>query len=295
MKKITKHIKVVILLTLLLLTGCSKSNIEQQLEQESLQITKKFETNSNIHLNIEKKPNHFLVYPDEHRNNPFTMFIPNNFYELEKFEIPKIIEEKNLPKKHNEMLINAKNIVLDYIDSSIKIKKNDKQLAKKAIENIILHYGKFTEKRYSDIAMVTVETEIYINNTLSNYISEYTYLHELIHIVSNITNKGSKYEYSSYRASNLNEAITDLISSKLAEKNNLSGMNVSAYQIYYEPTNYILEKFDMLEIFFYSEGYDKVISQIGQNELDLYILMMDNFEECNEAFPYLINEILKEE
>ena len=288
---------IIVTLFCLMITGCSNSSkkinatVEGELFQESKEAIKSFQLDKSINLNIKKEKDRFIVYPDGRENDAFTMLIPSNFYEKAKFEQPRILNEKKMPKEQQKMLSDAKKVALKYVDNSQIIKKNDKNACKEAIKNVEMVYANFLEKDYEDIAMVTVDKVICVNANLEDYFSCYTYLHELIHVISNVTNKGTKYEFSYYRASKLNEAITDLIAVKLAEENGMSGYEVSAYQTYYECVMYIIKEFDMLNTYYYSDGYSK----IEKNSLDLYVLLMENIGDgkCENIIPYLINEVLK--
>jgi len=307
MKRKNCFLGVILMLLITILSGCSTNKQEVQKEKSRTVATEKsivrmakmvaktFEIDNSVNFNVEKKTDRFLMYPDGHENEPFTMFIPCNFYERNEFETPKLTSEQGLPVSQEKFLQKAKEIVLKYIGASKAIKKADKKVCSETVENVKLHYGSFSEKEYVDIAIVTVYSEIYINSNLESYISEYTYLHELLHIISNVTNKGSKYEFSAYRSSKLNEAVTDIIAIQLASENGLSGYEVSAYQTYYEPAYYMLSKYNMIEIYYYSDEYEGIISTIGQDKFDAYILLTDNLGDgkCGTAMYYIVNEILK--
>lgn len=307
MKRKNYLLGVILLLVITILGGCSTKQEVQKEKSDAVatekaivrmakMVAKTFEVDKTVNFNIKKKSDRFLMYPDGYVKEPFTMFIPSNFYERNEFEAPKLVAEKELPASQKQLFNKAKKIVLKYIDASNAIKKSDKKLCKETVKNVTLHYGVFSEKEYADCAMITVNTEIYINSDLVEYISGCKYLHELVHIISNITNRESKYEFSAYRASKLNEAITDIISVSLAAENELHGYEeVSAYQIYYEPACYMLSKFNMLEAYYYSNKYDDIISAMGQDNFDAYILLMDNLEDgkCGTSMNYMVNEILK--
>lgn len=307
MKRKNYLLGVILLLVITILGGCSTKQEVQKEKSDAVatekaivrmakMVAKTFEVDKTVNFNIKKKSDRFLMYPDGYVKEPFTMFIPSNFYERNEFEAPKLVAEKELPASQKLLFEKAQKIVLKYIDVSNAIKKYDKKLCKETVENVTFHYGTFSEKEYVDCAMITVNTEIYINSDLVEYISGCKYLHELVHIISNITNRESKYEFSAYRASKLNEAITDIISVSLAAENELHGYEeVSAYQIYYEPACYMLSKFNMLEAYYYSNKYDDIISAMGQDNFDAYILLMDNLEDgkCGTSMNYMVNEILK--
>lgn len=307
MKRKNYFLGVILLLVITILGGCSTKEQEVQKEKSNTiatekaivktakKIAKTFEVDNTVSFNVEKKSDRFLMYPDGHKNEPFTMLIPCNFYERNEFEAPKIVSEQELPESQRKLFNKAQKIALKYIDASNAIKESDKTLCRETLKNVILHNGVFSEKEYADCTMITVDKEICINSNLVKHISEYTYLHELIHIISNVTNKSSKYEFTLYRASKLNEAITDIIAVELATENGLSGYEISAYQIYYEPAYYMLSKFDMLKAYYYSEKYEDIISEMGQDNFDSYVLLTDNLADgkCDAAMYYMINEILK--
>ncbi len=305
MKRKNYFLGVILLLVITILGGCSTKEQEVQKEKNAVDtenaivrmakyVATTFKVDDKANFNVEKKKDRFLMYPDGHESEPFTMLIPCNFYERNEFEAPKFVAEQEVPEAQKKLLEKSIAIVSLYVDNSKKIKNSDKELCKNAVKNIKLHYAKFVEE-YSELGLVTVGSEMYINSNLTEYISEYTYIHELIHVCSNETNKGSKYEFSAYRASKLNEAITDIIAVELATENSLSGYEVSAYQTYYEPAYYMLSKFDMLGAYYYSDMYESIISEVGQDKFDSYILLTDNLEDgkCGTAMYYIVNEMLK--
>lgn len=306
MRRGKKFWGIILLLVITILGGCTSNDQKAQEEKFDVVATEKaivrmakkvaktFEVDNNINFNVKKKTDKFLMYPDGHEKEPFTMLIPCNFYERNEFVAPKYVAEQEVPEAQKKLLEKSISIVLPYVDNSKRIKDADKELCKKTVKNITLHYAKFVGED-SELGLVTVGSKMYINSNLTKYIFEYTYIHELIHVCSNVTNKGSKYEFSSYRASKLNEAITDILAVQLSVENGLSGYEVSAYDIYYEPAYYMLSKFDILEAYYYSDKYDNIISAMGQNNFDAYILLTDNLADgkCGTAMYYIVNEMFK--
>lgn len=295
MKKRNYFLGIILLIIAILTGGCTtetNSEIEQTIIEDAQKAVKNFQVEANLKVNVIKRnDNKFLMYPEGYsEDEAFTMWIPKNFYKKEKFKVPDV-KELELPYKLSKLFEKPRKIAKNYINNSKKIKEEDKKVCLETLEKATLHYCTFSNKEYNDILMITVDSEIYINSKLKDYISEYAYLHELIHIISNVTNKGSMYEYSAYRSSKLNEAITDFIAVKLAKENGLSGYEISSYQTYYEVAYYILAKFD-IQAYFYSDEYQKIISILGEDKFNLYILMVDNLEECSEVIYYLINDFL---
>lgn len=295
MKKRKNFLGIILLIVAIFTSGCAvkeETKVERTILEESRKVVKNFEVETSLKVNVIKKKNKFLMYPEGYsEKEAFKMWIPKNFYQKEKFKVPEI-KELELPDTLSKLFEKPRKIAQNYINNSSIIKEEDKKVCIEALEKATLHYCTFSSKEYNDILMITVDSEIYINSKLRNYVSEYAYLHEIIHIISNITNDGSIYEYSAYRSSKLNETITDLIAVELARENELSGYEISSYQTYYEPIYYVLAKFDMLKAYFYSDEYQKIISIIGEDKFNLYILMVDNLEECNEVIYYLINDFL---
>lgn len=91
----------------------------------------------------------------------------------------------------------------------------------------------------------------------------------------------------------INEALTDLIAYTLATKNNLDGCQLEGYDSYYILAYPFIAKFDnALECYYYSDEYSNIISEIGQDEFDLYTLISDNYPKYGEANPLLHNSFL---
>lgn len=303
-----KFLGIILLLIITILGGCSTektvsdtkkssetvtiktANTEKAIVKDSKKISKMFAVDATVNIDVKKKTDRFLMYSGGRKI--ITMLMPCDFYERNEFEIPEV-EENEIPSLYKRLLDKPQKIVLNYISNSDKIEEPDKRECRKAVKEVKLHYGTF--KTCTTVPIITIKNEIYINTIFDKYISEYLYLHELVHIISNTTNKGSKYEKCFYRASKLNEVITDLIAFNLAKKNKIIAYEDVGYRDYYEPVYYLIAKYDILKAYYYSNYYQKIIEEIGQNEFDLYVLLVENFNDgkSDKAISYSINEFLK--
>ena len=277
-----------------LITSCAPrtTDVESTILEGSKSVASVFDYKPDIELNIEKETDLFRSYPTGEEDKVFQMRIPENFYEDEQFKIPVMTDEVDLPKGLNQKLEKAKEIVVSYIENSEYIKDEDKADCQNAVENVTIHYGRFEDDVFKECPMLTSDSTIYVSRAFENYLSEYMFIHELIHVASNVTNKGSEYEFSVYRSSKLNEVITDLISVELSTRNEISGYEISAYQDYYEYAFYAIAKFDIIKAYYYSDEYSNIVS----NEFDLYTILMDQLysgegeEEFRTVIYYIVNE-----
>lgn len=300
-------VTVLILSFLLVGMGCSSTKQKNDLEernnlkgvtdkkifQDSQEIEKTFEEKNDVNINIVRKMDSFLLYPEGFdESQAFTMLIPSNWEEESEFEVPEYEESpKKLSKEQEENFKRAKEVAVNYINESDVIK--DKESCRKFVEDTKILNVKFTDEEYCNMAMVTCNNTIYLNENLQEYFCEYMYLHELIHVISNFTNAGTKYEFSSYRASKINEATTDLIALELAKENEIKVEYGSDYGAYYEYAYYLIAKYDFLQTYFYSDGYDSMIRKLGKDKLDVYFLMVNYIEDTQDIICYIINELYK--
>lgn len=294
-------VTVLILSFLLVGMGCSstkqkndlKGAIDKAILKDSQEIEKTFEEKSDVNINIVRKVDRFLVYPDGvDESQAFIMLIPSDWEEKKQFEVPKYEEsQKKLSTEQEENFKRAKEVAVNYINESDIIK--DKESCRKFVEDTKILNVKFTDEEYCNTAMVTCNNTIYLNENLYEYFSEYLYLHELIHVISNSTNKGTKYECSSYRASKINEATTDLIALELVKENEMQIKYESNYGVYYQFAYYLIAKYDFLQTYFYSDGYDSMISKLGKDKVDVYFLMVNYIEDTYDIICYIVNELYK--
>lgn len=295
-----KSITVIFVALAILLTGCQSgvsnkyrtSDVEEAIMQGSKEVLNSFEVKQDVELVVKKEGNQIISYPVGSEDKQCRMFIPENFYDEEEFITPNLSKEGETPKVIQKKLKIAQDIVCSYIDNSKYIKEEDKVSCKEAVQSVKIRYGIFENAELKDSPMLTSGSIIYVSEVFEEYISEYFFIHELIHVASNQTNKGSRYEKSSYRASKLNEAITDLIAIELSQRNGFSGYTISAYQDYYEFAFYVIANFDVMKAYYYSDEYEKITSDM----FDLYTIVLDNLytdESANEqrtVLYYILNE-----
>jgi hypothetical protein len=140
--------------------------------------------------------------------------------------------------------------------------------------------------------MRTHNCTIYLTEGAEDYFTTAVFLHELIHVISNVTNAGSVYENSFYRFSAINEGMTELITQQILVNAGLEDEileNVS-YTVYFPFVFALLDKVDLIHGYFYSEDFDYIFEGIERDWIDVYYMLVtwcsnENLES-NNAYPY---------
>ena len=292
---------VVIMVAFLFLTGCSSTplSVDENIINKSKMYAENFSVLKTETIIIERKKDRFILIHNGDTTQPAEIYIPDDFEEEKPFSTPPFSKKLEVPKRLKSLLNSAKKCVIAYIDSSTVIRAEDKEKCKNFVNEVKLHNRIFSDSYYSDIGMVTLGNNIYINNNWVDYINERMIIHELVHVISNKTNEGTKFEFHSYRSSMVNEVITELIAREISEQYNLpTNTNIKIkYDLYFEPTLDIIAKLDLLDCYYYSDKYDGAINQIGKDMLDLIFITINNLDENNQFYWailfYELNEIMK--
>lgn len=204
-----------------------------------------------------------------------------------------VYEEVNdeLNPKYLKTLEEAKILACRYIESSNIIKEEEKQGLKEAIQNVTIHYITIpSDSEDVGTVMRTHGTHIYLSKGYESDFNVATFLHELVHVISNETNRGSKYEMSAYRFSAINEGMTELITRQIlidAGKEREILQNCS-YVDYFPYTLALMRNVDLLKVYFYSDNYDSIFRGLNRDWVDVYYMLVDwgSSSDLYQGVPY---------
>lgn len=286
-----KRFKVItaLLLTIALtfMTGCSNSktsmNVDDSLRTLAQNESSKLSCWEDLKggLEIKKLTNRYELVDVESGISVYYIDGVNEFYKQENpyenfvFEDP----QKALESEYIDNLNKAKELAIDYIDSSTVIKAESKDNLKDTIKDVNIHYGSMLGEKndlFTITPMRTYGTEIYITEGAERYFTIGVFLHELVHVISNETNLGSKYEWSFYRFSAINEGMTELITRQILIN---AGMKDKieeevTYEMFF-PYVYALQgKVDLLEGYYYSDNFDTIFEGIERDWIDMYYMLV---------------------
>lgn len=288
--KLSAIIIIVMIITIFnctFLVGCTQNDspelmVDKMLFEMSEQNENTFKYYPDYKTEIIRYNERLEVIYGGNPNDKSVMLINSNFYEHTSFAAIEYNSETNVPQEFYTTLKNAEKKVEQYIDSSTVIKAEDKENAKNYVQNVTAKNVSPSESE-NEILMCTIGNTIYINNNMITYIDERSIIHELIHVVSNYTNANQKNEFSSYRGSILNEAITELIAKELCDEYNIPESDSEVvYEEYFTETLLLLKKFNLLEAYFYSDKYEDVKSKYSSELFDLIVLVMNNFNDSEQ-------------
>lgn len=196
-------------------------------------------------------------------------------YTLSKYEIPQFV--------YDELSV-AKVLATQYVKDSGIIKDEDKTVIYEVIDNVKLNYVEIdeleTEFKFT-VPLFTKGIEIFVNDNpmTIGMIDSQTLLHELVHVISNVTNDGSKYENSFYNHNLLTEALTEHITDQIVNVYGKDVENETLYQVsydyYIESVSTLIGKADIFKAYFYSDFFDEIFSDVSEEALRFLYLYMD--------------------
>lgn len=183
--------------------------------------------------------------------------------------IPKNI--KKISSEYKDIISSSKKIIYKYIKSSTILQ--DKDGIKEYIDKLAIKEATFTKE----------DDVLYINSNNSSYICEWMIVHEFIHAIAYYTHD-CKIENEEYAYNQINEVMTDIITSSLNPK--IDSSIYSGYSDYYVLVYpYInLVGTKAIEAYFY--GYDTIYHSIGKDEFDFFVIVLDHYEVENSDVFY---------
>ena len=306
MKKLFRTIEM-LLLTLIIVAiyGCGvqaktsgKEKIECQVEKTLYDASKSLSseisyfmtpTSKDYYVEYVEELNAFGIFQKKNDSLLWYCTIPEDFWgiETDPFETMVYAEsKKELSDSTYNSLEIAKKLICEYVNSSSVIKEEDKKEIQDVIMDVKVHYITIDEndpRKYGAV-MMTHGKEIYINDNMPEKMyTAHTFGHEMIHVISNITNSGTKYENSYYNSCNVSEAITELIIQEIIFNSDYQEEFVSGvvYEEDFEFVLALLGRYDILKAYYYSDYYDVLLKDVNKDAFDLYYLAVTslNYEE----------------
>lgn len=321
MKRLGRTAKMLLLtLIIVALCGCGvqaktsgKEKIECQIEKNLYEAAKMWSSelsysmtpiSRNYYVGDVEELNALGIFQKQDNSLLWYCTIPEDFEGgNDPFETMVYTEsQKKLSDSAKDSLEIAKLLICEYVNSSSVIKEEDKEEIQDVIMNVKVHYITIDEndpRKYGAV-MITHGKEIYINDEMPEELyTAHTFGHEMIHVISNITNESSKYENSYYNACGMSEAITELIIQEIIFASDYQDEYVPGilYEFDFEFVLALLGRYDVLKAYYYSDYYDVILENVNKDAFDLYYLAITSldYEEkiANENMYVIWQQIKK--
>lgn len=227
------------------------------------------------------------TYEVSYHNGIYTININGNIQKVQKSTntgngINPTNVENCTSKKIAKIVDTSKTLLEEYIKSS-SVLKNKEELINdiQRIEPKMANLG--------DAPAMYQDGNIYISRANEKDVCEWMVVHELVHGLAVITNGGIENEPYPYDL--FNEAITDVIT--MAMNPEIKKGTLSGYLEYHEiALTYIgIFKEEAIKAYFY--GYDSIWEEIGKEEVDFFVLSVDNYYSNLVANACVNNSLLK--
>lgn len=276
MKRIVCLVLVVVSIFSLFACGEKEVSYEQSLYDQSEEIKSSI---ANDVKEIRRQGVDLSITVQKIEDNVYDVILDGetqrNKFEGNNDERVELKEVEDIYPVYLDIVDNARNKVINYINSSAILK--DKEKLVEGINKISVKVA------VMDSIGLTREEAIYIDKyaleSYSDSLIEYALAHEYIHALAAITNGGIDKEV--YGRNKLNEAITDIITAKLYPE--ISETNSAYSDYYYYVLGYIAcFKEKSLEAYFY--GYDDIWERVGKDEFDFFVEMFANAPNNMYAF-----------
>ena len=196
-------------------------------------------------------------------------------YTSSEYELPQVVYQE---------LELAKELARLYVRDSLIIKAQDKEKIYDVIDNLKVHYVEIDDQESEfkeTVPMFTKGIEIFVNdNVMTSVMIDYrSLLHELVHVISNVTNDGTKYENSFYNHNMITEALTEYITKQIIEVYGDGSEDERIYQVsydyYIECVSALMGKADIYKAYFYSDYFDEIFTNVNFEALRFLYLYLD--------------------
>ena len=231
--------------------------------------------------------------------------IPEDFEDIgvDPFDSLVYTESKfKLPDSAYDSLELAKKMICEYVNSSNIIVDEDKEKIIDEIANLKVHYINIDENdiRHDGAIMMTHGKEIFVNSYFpAEFYTSHTFLHEMVHVVSNITSEGSPYENSYYNSTKVSEAITEIIAREILyvcghEDELVEGI---IYEYDFGFAFALLGRYDVLQAYFYPDLYDEILKNVDKKAFDFFYVAVNSleyeFKAADNRIYYIWEQISK--
>lgn len=219
----------------------------------------------------------------------WSCYVPSDFNGgPDPFEDLKYTEsEKEISKGAYLDFEIARKLVIDFAVDSNNIDEDVKQKCLDVIQNKVeLHLINIddSEPEKSSAIMMTHNTDIYLNDNMpESYYNVHSFVHELVHVLSNVTNEGTKYEYGFYNTCNISEAITEIVALEILENTEVEiyFFGEIPYSNYFNDAFALIGKYDVLKAYFNSDYYDVIFEEANKDAFDLFYLSATYLDDEN--------------
>ena len=289
MKKFVGIVALLLTIVLTFMTGCAGNTTGNMSVDENLRMLAHDESQglaewSNLKggLKLQKLNNRYelidvesgmLVYYID-RVDKF--YKPENPYDDFAFET----EDYELSSKDLKELERAKELVCGYIDESLEFDEEEKESLKSAVHNVTICYGRTVGEENNGLVITPMRTHyttIYLTKGAEKYFTVATFLHELVHVISNVSNEGSENEFSFYRFCGINEGITELITRYILINAGMKNKILEdvSYEVYFPYVCALMDKVDLIHGYFHSEDIDIIFENLDRDWVDAYYMLVE--------------------
>lgn len=272
MKKANRFL-IMIMASQMVLTGCSKTDYDSILLTTAANTSSAMGFNSNGENPFETEGRYFTLTKTE---EGYLLDVNGDELQVDIAEsenndeyVP--LEATDAEEKYQEVVSSSKKLIYQYIDAS-KILKNKKDI-KKYIDGISIKEADYTDKAYEAAYFSYKDDTMYINKKASFFMSEWMLCHEYVHAIAYFTHDKS-IDAETYAFRLFNEIITDMITASMSPEISQNTESGYAYYYYLLSPYFNLFGIDAIEAYFY--GYDIIYDKIDKNELDFFVLIIDN-------------------
>ena len=282
MKKL-RSFGAIIVVCMLILTGCANENYDALTLDEASRITSEMGF-ATVYNPFKDGTRYFKVTKNSEREflvdvNGSEMCIQTLTNEQLSEYVPKNI--KNISNKNLEIVSRSKKLIFKYIDAS-KVMEDKKGLMD-YISRLRVAEASFTDEACVPSYFSFKDDCIYINTELQYCICEWMIVHELVHAMSYYTH-GCIIDEEPYAFSLFNEVLTDIITASLNPK--IDENIQSEYAIYYSLLAPYINLFGEKAIKAYFYGYNTIYKLIAKDEFEFFVLLIENFEAENSEVYY---------
>ena len=191
------------------------------------------------------------------------------------------VSSKELPQTAYDSLETAKTLMCDYVDSSNVIGKEDKANINEVINSVNVNYITIddSDPNKESALMITHGTEIFVNDSMpESCFTTHTFLHEMVHVASNITNENSKNENCYYNHCSISEAITEMLAQMIMVEADFADdfEYCVSYESDFDFALALLGRYDILEAYYYADNYEKILKGVNKDAFDLYYLAISS-------------------